>query len=806
VTCIVNREQKQYYMFGFRELHNEFCNNFPGGRKDDGTPLLSDTTLRLIKPRWLCPLTDSQKQMCGCDICIIKKDLVTSLFKWQTKRLEDLRHEAATATNNTTKRSLSTTANLFEANGYHRYSHPREVVESMTCPFAWNTELHRFSCVAGRCANCPGLVVPNVEKDINEDTRKIHYEVFEPHSFCSIHKSLTNAPTKCSLCEAAKLEDETFVKGKFTRKQRTRRAMESIGTFMETVFPKHLQDYRHHQWLVTLLGKHHSVHERQEKFRLLKAGSVTIQRDYADALVSEITDESTSTHFGENAKLSMEGITMRFVDANDAEHMLYYVFLSDDNRQDSRTSYINTSRMIDDLRESYGLLPRGSTLLELMDGCSRQCRCSTALWTLTALSYKHQIIIDRMISAPHHGKGDCDSQSGVDKNYMRMFFRRRKIAEDAEDHFAGIMASQIDENGKKLSFAELAHVILSHPSRTSGLKSESKHAKREAEAKIETRKCFVMHHGNTDTAANFPMPLLQTDFRVKTGFTKKKGERYNGIAAHYNFQADYRMGVGRIAVRRIPCCCNGCFQKNQLLWLDTNPVETQPRFQPVVDCEKTGVFEGCNDWKIVHLDIARCDNEQEIEDMFNEILSGVEECNLKDMRDGQFGAFSDVAGFHLVRWKGTPFVLSANSNAIEGMGGNVLNAGEMACKGEYWNKLAGATRWYTPAPRRQNKILVFRIRYVVHPDVQTEEPSDAVKLPGAWGRTRQQQILKMNPRRMTETSHQAIQAEIARRDLLDFEERDSIESDDNSSDASSVEDTDDEEEGAEVHSDDDDSH
>jgi hypothetical protein len=43
-------------------------------------------------------------------------------------------------------------------------------------------------------------------------------------------------------------------------------------------------------------------------------------------------------------------------------------------------------------------------LYETTDGCGAQYRSATALWFLSSLSAKHNIVIDRSYGAPGHGK------------------------------------------------------------------------------------------------------------------------------------------------------------------------------------------------------------------------------------------------------------------------------------------------------------------------------------------------------------------------------------------------------------------
>ena len=92
--------------------------------------------------------------------------------------------------------------------------------------------------------------------------------------------------------------------------------------------------------------------------------------------------EFSSTVFGETNDLSMEGAVVIFkrkVGDELKEIMRFHSFLSDNNRQDSRTTFANRCQMIKDLRKSDPtILPPGLTMYELMDGCSKQYRiCCT---------------------------------------------------------------------------------------------------------------------------------------------------------------------------------------------------------------------------------------------------------------------------------------------------------------------------------------------------------------------------------------------------------------------------------------------
>ena len=67
---------------------------------------------------------------------------------------------------------------------------------------------------------------------------------------------------------------------------------------------------------------------------------------------------------------------------------------------------------------------------------------------------------------------------------------------------------------------------------------------------------------------------------VAVGF--EAGE-HNGLIAHYNFRVSKELGVGRAAVRRIPCACAACLQQLALPWMPGVEAEAQPTFASSTD-------------------------------------------------------------------------------------------------------------------------------------------------------------------------------------------------------------------------------
>ena len=92
----------------------------------------------------------------------------------------------------------------------------------------------------------------------------------------------------------------------------------------------------------------------------------------------------------------------------------------------------------------------------------------------------------------------------------------------------------------------------------------------------------------------------------------------------YNIQADPRLGVGKVAVRRIPCGCMGCYNRLSLPWDNQLSPDKQERYAEHDDCEFHSVFGRMNDWRIITLESSNVD-EEEIEEANKIILDGFAE-------------------------------------------------------------------------------------------------------------------------------------------------------------------------------------
>ena len=83
-TGIKAPQQKHYYLTSVSDLWYEATRpvdngGFAGARNADGDIVMCETVLRNLLPKHLRRMTDSQKQMCGCEDCIIANDQLKCL-------------------------------------------------------------------------------------------------------------------------------------------------------------------------------------------------------------------------------------------------------------------------------------------------------------------------------------------------------------------------------------------------------------------------------------------------------------------------------------------------------------------------------------------------------------------------------------------------------------------------------------------------------------------------------------------------------------------------------------------------------
>ena len=62
-------------------------------------------------------------------------------------------------------------------------------------------------------------------------------------------------------------------------------------------------------------------------------------------------------------------------------------------------------------------------------GCAKQYRCSIAYYLMSHLSKSYQIVLDRAVDTPGHGKYVVDGFNAVHKQYLATCLRMRSTTE-----------------------------------------------------------------------------------------------------------------------------------------------------------------------------------------------------------------------------------------------------------------------------------------------------------------------------------------------------------------------------------------
>jgi hypothetical protein len=84
ITGKKKKERKFFYMFSVRDIHTELVKpvsqgGFAGAYNEEGKLIISDTALRNMLPKNVSRMSDSQKQTCGCEICLNTYSMMLAL-------------------------------------------------------------------------------------------------------------------------------------------------------------------------------------------------------------------------------------------------------------------------------------------------------------------------------------------------------------------------------------------------------------------------------------------------------------------------------------------------------------------------------------------------------------------------------------------------------------------------------------------------------------------------------------------------------------------------------------------------------
>ena len=115
--------------------------------------------------------------------------------------------------------------------------------------------------------------------------------------------------------------------------------------------------------------------------------------------------------------------------------------------------------------------------------------CSIAYYLIYYLSTSYQIVLDRAVDTPGHGKDVVDGFNAVHKRYLATFLRMCSTPEKYKIDSKRMRADAMTEKGE-LSFAEECKNLLDICDEI-GIKCDKKHVKREAKALLNKKYYWV---------------------------------------------------------------------------------------------------------------------------------------------------------------------------------------------------------------------------------------------------------------------------------------------------------------------------
>ena len=238
--------------------------------------------------------------------------------------------------------------------------------------------------------------------------------------------------------------------------------------------------------LFSCLGQYEAKKSRKDAFKA-NPQSIMTEQDYAEALKSEFDQEIQSEAFGYNRTLSIEGSSCEYhADNDNADNdaqpvikMDFHSHFSDASKQNAATTFEHMKTSINHMLENHKIAP-GYVIYDTTDGCSKQYRCANAMYLLSKLSFMYQVVIDRCVSAPGHGRSKIDGINGADKAYLRskmaMIGSHEYNNMDRRMDSASIVLNQ-HNNIAEFSFAKECVRICSMSYRAHGVVDDSKYQK-----------------------------------------------------------------------------------------------------------------------------------------------------------------------------------------------------------------------------------------------------------------------------------------------------------------------------------------
>jgi hypothetical protein len=606
-------------------------------------------------------------------------------------------------------------------------------------------------CWMGRCTECGvgrRYEVPSEEARTDEHALRIKVTVFEY------------------------LPDPCEHKPDRTTKKKVTKTM-AIGAFMNDIYLPKLTNYAYHLCLLRALD----LCRRQRL--VLKIGDVMDLRDFAEKLSAAFENAPQDEHW-QNVVATIETAVIeafaKDATVGSASKDEQHFCISDYKKQDAAVVHRNMDEVIADLlargklrehgtikqvlaREratqspvscaTHPLTPPHARAAQMTDGCGAQYWCARAVHLLSKLSKKYKINIDRMRSAPGHGKSKADGAHAV----LKVFCRAVMAMEDKQDDSKPILmnaAASVD--GAATSFA--AEVVAVLNAQKSECVTGGMNSKRQRLAKTESRHYHL--YGEEDVSERFAVDFKAIDPASQD--EKKRKLAHSSWKAYHNVRLDWQLEADECMLRRWPCGCGPCVAQ-----LGKAKAE---RYKTAADCELRELWGGLNGWIKRKVDAQSGGDElDELDgdgdaDLDRLIVDQAERraAAIKVDDNGAIPSRDDPA-YYLVKFKSVPYALA---EPIETEWGTLEEGRYVVDFVYYWRVFAVSNelRWWTLNPNDQVKQMPTDL--IVHASFEMEKASCAKEGRGKAGKAAA--AVRDGAVVLAEVDHEIVLDEIADRD------------------------------------------
>ena len=172
---------------------------------------------------------------------------------------------------------------------------------------------------------------------------------------------------------------------------------------------------------------------------------------------------------------------------------------------------------------------------------------------MSYLSTSYQIVLDRAVDTPGHGKDVVDGFNAVQKRYLASCLRTHSTTEKHKIDSKRMCVEAMAQKGE-VSFSEECKRLLDLRDKI-GTKGDKKHAKREAKAQLKYK--YYCIHKEEDTLFNG----MKAVYKILNNKDKVSMKHL------YHIRCDPDLVEYFCAMRRIPCACSGCVEQLSKPWL-----------------------------------------------------------------------------------------------------------------------------------------------------------------------------------------------------------------------------------------------